>query len=264
MRFGIRSAVAVSTALLCSSAFGARELYQAFEDVTVPSTFTLEFVGFGDTAAEIAQTNFTLELDPDTGTAALVNYYQEVDALILPGGISTGALTIEVAWASSAGTYNATTGEFATNETYVISFENDLSAFGMTSPALLPGSSTGRVIRDGVDPTIGKIELDWAGSGLLNNPFDPQNPLQFNYTCDVSTDFEQVPATEVCPLSGCDAADVDGDCSIGLGDIAGVLAGFGASGEDVTFEMGDVTGDQVVDLQDLAGVLSQFGTACGS
>ena len=227
MRFGMRSAVAVSAAMICSSAFGAREVYHAVEDVTIPSTFTLEFVGFGDTIAEIARTNLTLQLDPDAGTASLVNYYQDVDPLILPGGISTGALTIEIAWGSSSGTYNAATGEFSTNETYLIHFENDLSAFGMTSPAVLPGSSTGTLIRDGGDPTIGKIQLDWAGSGLLNNPFDPANPLQFNYTCNVATDFEQVPATEVCPNAGCDATDLDGDCAVGLSDVAGVLSAFG-------------------------------------
>ncbi len=55
--------------------------------------------------------------------------------------------------------------------------------------------------------------------------------------------------------------DVDGDATIGLSDLATLLANFGtASG--ATSAMGDIDGDGDVDLSDLAGLLAVFGTPC--
>lgn len=57
-----------------------------------------------------------------------------------------------------------------------------------------------------------------------------------------------------CPL------DLDGDYQIGLGDLAVLLAHFGATGADSS--QGNFDGDTDVDLQDLATLLAAFGTAC--
>ena len=54
--------------------------------------------------------------------------------------------------------------------------------------------------------------------------------------------------------------DIDGDCEVGLSDLAGLLSQFGSSG--AAYEDGDLTGDGIVDLQDLAGMLARFGRAC--
>ena len=56
--------------------------------------------------------------------------------------------------------------------------------------------------------------------------------------------------------------DLNGDCGIGLQDLANLLAHFGSSGA-VTYAEGDLDGDRDVDLQDLATLLSRFGTICG-
>ncbi len=52
------------------------------------------------------------------------------------------------------------------------------------------------------------------------------------------------------------ASDLDNDGSVGLGDLAIVLAAFNAS------PAGDINGDGVTDLSDLAEVLADFGEGC--
>jgi len=54
-------------------------------------------------------------------------------------------------------------------------------------------------------------------------------------------------------------ADLDGDGTVALGDLAILLANFGSPG---TPEQGDLNGDGVVGLEDLAEMLAAFGTTC--
>ena len=62
-------------------------------------------------------------------------------------------------------------------------------------------------------------------------------------------------ATFVC------AADFDGDGTVGLSDLATLLAGYGAaSGAELAD--GDLDGDADVDLSDLAALLAVYGTVC--
>jgi hypothetical protein len=127
-----------------------------------------------------------LQVDSETGTARFAHYYQEVDALTLPGGLSTGNLTIEILEGSSTGTYDYLTGEFTTSETYLVYFEGDLSAFGLESPVAMPGESLGTVQFDGTD---GAIILDWDGAGMLMNPFSPGEYIDFSYFCTLNAQF---------------------------------------------------------------------------
>jgi len=153
----------------------------------VPSYFTLDFGEFGGrTSAFSGVTDMELQVDPDAGTARFAHYYQEVDPLTLPGGFSTGNLTIEIVEGSSTGTYDYLTGEFTTSETYLVHFEGDLSAFGLVSPVELPSQSVGTVQFDGTD---GAILLDWDGAGTLVNPFDPLDFIDFSYFCTLSAQF---------------------------------------------------------------------------
>lgn len=62
------------------------------------------------------------------------------------------------------------------------------------------------------------------------------------------------PATP-CP------ADLDGDLSVGLGDLAILLSHFGTTA-GAGPEDGDLNGDEAVDLGDLALLLGLFGTSC--
>ena len=55
-------------------------------------------------------------------------------------------------------------------------------------------------------------------------------------------------------------ADLDGDCMIGLSDLAALLANYGSTGGAV----GDYDDDGNVDLSDLAFLLSQYGDNCRS
>ena len=56
-------------------------------------------------------------------------------------------------------------------------------------------------------------------------------------------------------------ADLDGDCQIGLSDLAQLLANYGETG-DVGYSDGDLDGDGDVDLSDLAALLGVYGASC--
>ena len=185
-----RIIVACAASLLISATSMAEpRLLVAQEDPNQISTFTLDFgVELGGVASSrIARTDYELEVDAEMGTARFVRYDQQVDALILPGGFSTGNITIQVVEGSSTGTYDRRTGIFVTSELYAVHFEGDLSAFGLESPVLLPSTSTGFVLLDA--QTGGTIGMEWVGEGELANPFDPNSTIQFAYTCEVNTQF---------------------------------------------------------------------------
>jgi hypothetical protein len=156
----------------------------------------LNFGDFGGVASSIiTSTNYELSVDPKLGTARFVNYLQHVEPLTLPGGFNTGAITVEVVADSSAGAYDPLTGVFTTTELYAVYFEGDLSAFNLTSPVLLPSSSTGTLLLDPV--AGGEVRMDWNGRGELANPFDPLSSIPFSYVCEVNTLFAPTPANVV-------------------------------------------------------------------
>jgi hypothetical protein len=161
-----------------------------------PSSFTLDFgTGLGRSTGHISFMDIELQVDPDNGTAHFVRYYQEVEPLTLPGGLSTGNMVIEIVANSSNGTFDDRTGTVDTSDEYAIYFDGDLSAFGLQSPVILPSTSLGTVVASAVNG--GSITLDWAGFGQLANPFDPNNPLTFEYTCSSNAEFESDAYTTV-------------------------------------------------------------------
>ena len=176
-------AMTVALGLLAATTVQAAPIrVNATEDSAQPGFFTLDFgAKIGSTSGQITSTDYGLEVDPEAGTARLVDYYQEVESLNL-FGFPTGAITVEVVPGSSTGTYDKTTREFTTTELYSISFTADLSAFGLFSPIELPSTSTGTV-----DITPGglnsHVNLQWAGSS------DIIAGQEFTYTCEVNTEF---------------------------------------------------------------------------
>lgn len=166
------------------------------ENPAQPGAFTLNFGDLGFvTSSNITTTTYELSVDPFEKTAHFVSYLQHVQPLTLPGGISTGDITVEVVDGSSSGIFDPFTRTFTTSELYAIHFTGDLSAFGLTSPVLLPSSSTGALVADPVSG--GSVTMDWSGVGQLANPFDPENPITFTYVCGVNTVFEPTPASAV-------------------------------------------------------------------
>lgn len=158
------------------------------EDPAEPGAFTLSFGGLGlVTQSNISSTTYELNVDTVHGTAHFVSYLQHVQPLILPGGFSTGDITVEIVPGSSSGTFDPFTRTFTTTEFYAVHFTGDLSAFGLTSPVFLPSSSVGALAVDAL--AGGQVTMDWSGNGELANPFDPENPLTFTYTCAVNTVF---------------------------------------------------------------------------
>ena len=258
MRIGSFRALSglVGLGLIVGSASAASQFLVAVPggDQLPASYFTLSFGPGVDRQALISRTDFTLEVDSATGIARFRDYSQDIDSLELPGGIPTGAIHVAVAPGTSSGTFTGST--FNTTETYNISFANDLSIFGLTSPVGLPGNSGGTVsnLTDGA----GRIDLAWSGIGQLQNPADPGNPIVFGYNCSVVTRVVVAPA---CANTGCTFGDIDGDCRSGLTDLAILLGNFGV-GTAAGRNAGDVNVDGAVDLTDLALMLNQFGNDC--
>lgn len=183
--------VAMAGLAIVPSAMGAPTRIQARQDNRVESYFTLDFGQGGVAQALISSTQFELEVDGPSGTARFLSYEQNVGSLSLPGGIETGAIHVQIVPGSSAGTYNRATGEFATDELYSIEFENDLSAFGLVSPVVLPSQSLGAV--DVESTTLGRVTMNWQGQ-VLNSP---SIPFDFNYICTLFATFSTTGASYI-------------------------------------------------------------------
>jgi hypothetical protein len=197
-------------------------------DQETPSSFTLDFGEFGGrTSSYVQMTDVELQVDADVESARFVYYYSEVEPLTLPGGISTGDLTIVMVEGSSAGTYNRLTGEFTTSEIYAIYFTGDLSPYGLESPVYLPSESSGIVTFDA--DLGGHISRHCIGSGQMVNPFDPLTLINFAYTCSLNALFapeakalvDLVLTSEVEKLDL--AVDVEGDLLDRLEDAKAAL-----------------------------------------
>lgn len=172
---------AILTLGLAVAVQAAPQTLNARQHHSESSTFTLNF-GDGPREADISTTQFQLEVDAVAGTARFVNYLQHIDPLSLPGGFTTGNITVEIEPGLETGTYDAATGVFITTDTYLVSFEEDLSLLGLESPVRLESSSSGVVDFGGA--RFGRIDLGWEGEGLLG-----QTGITFAYTCEVATVF---------------------------------------------------------------------------
>jgi hypothetical protein len=166
----------------------------AFQNPAESSGFSLDFGMFGgEASAAITSTQISVAVDRALGTARVVDYFQHVDPLILPGPtgpISTGDITVEIL-PGSTGTYDALTGQFVTQEIYRIRYTNDLTAFGFTNPDKfvdLPGSAQGTI--DIASELDGALHIGWDGASVLHPvPGDPTYDIDFTYSCEVHTTF---------------------------------------------------------------------------
>jgi hypothetical protein len=259
MRHALWAAV---SGLAASSAMAGAQALIADQDFAETSAFSLNFAFLPASPSDISFTQFDVEVDPLSGTAVFVDYYQEVAALTLPspdgqGVLSTGPLVIEIVPGSSQGTFDPVTREFQTFDLYAIHFTGDLSAFGLSSPVILPGDSLGKILNADANLAAGDIALDWDGEGFLPNPGDPTQPIPFTYTCSTKTNFEAgARCNSVCP------GDVNRNCEVGLEDLTVLLANFGEAADYTTPRRGDQTNDQAVDLDDLLTVLGNIGAGC--
>lgn len=269
----MRSYPTIATALLLvlmigTAASGEPTRLLAEQNPVEVSTFTLSFTDFGiDSTSSIIDTNYELRTDIAAAevspiermdnsptefsrSARFVNYFQNVEPLILPdpsgetAGISTGNLRIEVLPGTSTGTYNPATGEFTTTEFYVIRFDGDLSGFGLESPVILPSTSNGTVVFD--SEGIGRIDMVWSGQGELANLQDPANPIRFTYECATQTEFQAL-----------SLGDNTGDGVVNLADFAVLANCFGRNAPGgscpvVDFILTDLSGDGRVNLVDFA------------
>jgi hypothetical protein len=243
-------AFAATTAFAAGTANAAEPTFLiAWDTVDHPGSFTLDFVDIGvQSAGDITRTQQALRIDGDTGLVSFIHYDQDVNELILPGGISTGAMRVEIL-ESTGVSYDPNTGEFETDDLYAVHFEGDLSAFGITSPFVMPGASSGVI--EYADKDGGHIVMAWEGEGFLPNPQDPERPLRFTYTCDMNNNF-----------SNFQEADFFADADVDLGDYAffqGCFGGADASYDDPHCELADFDFDGDVDLDDF-DVVSELQT----
>jgi len=185
-RWSTLCAAAVFSGILGSvpKAMAATTSVHAYEDVEAENHFTLRF--FGDTpdqdlitTSKFVATRLSLDVDEENGTARFSEYYQIVEPLTLPLGINTGNIIVQIK--SSSGTYDRNTGDFTTHDEYEISFTNDLSFFGFTSPVVIPSKSSGNL--NGGVANARTIGMTWEGNGELANSSDPSNPFHYTYVC---------------------------------------------------------------------------------
>lgn len=237
-----RLTICVPCGLLLAAATAADSRFLlAEQDPDRVSKFTIDFGELGASEAHISQTNYILEIDPDTREARFVFYYQAIDPLILPGDISTGNITVRVVSDSSEGEYDPDTREFSTSEEYAIYFEADLRLFGLKSPLVLASDSNGVV--DFTSENAGTIQQKWFGSGELKDPRDPERNIPFSYTCEVNTVFTG---------ASCDPYDVNCDDSVDLIDVEAFIdLLLGGENECVDGCSGDMNGDGEIDLLDV-------------
>ena len=81
------------------------------EDPAEPGAFTLDFGDLGVAArGNITSTNYELNIDTVQGTAHFVSYLQHVEPLTLPGGFSTGDITVQIVDGSSSGSFDGPEG----------------------------------------------------------------------------------------------------------------------------------------------------------
>lgn len=183
-------AAVAALALVAGLARAESRLLVAHNDPHAPNYFTISFPPEfgGDTTADIVSTHFAIRVDDDQETASILNWYQLVNPLNIAGH-DTGDITVVLA-GDSEGAYNeeldksdSYVGQFRTSESYAVHFTGDLSDFGITSPFVLPGASTGFVKYDDSGKATGRISMSWSGQGDLGG-------IPFTYVCAVNAVFD--------------------------------------------------------------------------
>ncbi len=213
--------------------------------------FDLNFIDVGfEQTSEITETEFVLRVEFTQDGVRFIDYCQSIDPLFLPGPdggfISTGDIFVEID-ESIAQSFDEVTGDFVTTDLYAITFDGDLSAFGIESPYILESTSRGTINFDPTpagsnSPTTGTVDLVWDGENELDNPVEPGATLRFAYACAVVTEFVVS-----------DPGDTDGDIDVDLADFALLQRCFG--GSDVAFasavcELVDLDRDSDIDFDD--------------
>ncbi len=207
----IGSLVALACATTFSTASAAPYILTAEQDLAPQapaSTFALDFGAQGGVRdSEISNTNFGMEVDFDAGTARFSSYTQNIGSINLPdgsaNGVETGPITVTIAPGSPSGILRETgagTFEFETTDTYIITFTNDLSAFGfpVDQPVALESTSIGTLIVDELrDGAIeGHAAMQWNGGGFMLDPANVGEFLSFDYRCDINSVFSAVEVPE--------------------------------------------------------------------
>jgi hypothetical protein len=140
----------------------------------------------GRIPAEIAHTDFDIEVDAALGTVIFRNYFQTIDSLNL-FGVETGEIVVTIVEALGGQLY--ADGTFDTLDTFEVRYFTDLRALGLPiddpdHPELggaieLTSPSTGRL---DVEPTFGTAQITWTGSDSLLG-------FAFAYECSMNAVF---------------------------------------------------------------------------
>ena len=193
-------------------------------------------LGGGTIIMPISGGSFELETDAEAGTARLLTWTQEVDAIDLYG-MNTGPITIAMdTTAPSEGTYDSANQQFSVSATFLISFDDSqLRNVGFVSPVPLVGVEQGTIYGVG---NIGTIQMYLQGEGSVAGS-------NFVYTCRTSARFENV-LTEAQSQPG----DVNQDRSLDMTDAMAILLSLFQGQPLVCESAGDVNSDVQVNISD--------------
>lgn len=224
-----------------------------FDPSAGPNQYVVNFppeLGGSTIFMPIVGGSFELETDAAAGTARLLSWSQEIDAIEIFGK-STGPITVTMDPAgSSEGTYDAVAQEFHVSATFNIAFDDtELQEFGFVSPLPLVGTENGNIYGVG---SIGTIGMFLEGSGSVG-------PGSFNYTCHTSARFEYLLSEDQAQ-----PGDVNHDRSIDISDPVQLLGDLFLGDTMVCPNAAEVNSDGQVNLADaiyLLNYLFQGGAA---
>jgi hypothetical protein len=193
-------------------------------------------LGGGTIVMPIVGGTFELETDAEAGTARLLSWTQEVDAIDLYG-MNTGPITIAMdTTAPSEGTYDSENQQFSVSATFLISFDDtELRNVGFVSPVPLVGIEQGTIYGVG---SIGTIQMFLQGEGSVAGS-------TFIYTCRTSARFEYALADDQAQ-----PGDVNQDRSLDMTDAMAILLSLFQGQPLACTSAGDVNGDVDVNISD--------------
>ncbi|HVR74352.1 MAG TPA: hypothetical protein VMT52_08470 [Planctomycetota bacterium] len=216
-----------------------------FDPTAGPNQYEVQFpaeLGGATIFMPIVGGSFDLETDRDAGTARLLSWTQDVDAIDIFGK-STGPITITLQpGTESTGTFDPNLDQFSVTGTFLISFDDtELQEFGFFSPIALEGNESGNIYGVGA---IGTIRMYLEGGGSVAGS-------GFTYTCHTSARFEYT------LLEGqAQPGDLNHDKDLDVSDPISLLGGLFLGTAPECPEAGDVNADSTIDVSDAVYLLA--------
>ena len=235
-----RAALAI-LALSSSHAFAEPFVLEGqFDRTRGPNQYVVDFSTLGGTTLimEIRGGSFRLEVDSEAASARLLSWSQQIDAIEIVPGLSTGPMSVSLGGDSATpGVFDPSTRQFSVSATFVLEFDDsELREYGFTSPMEIVGVEQGSMYGAGSAESAIRMYLSGTGSS---------QDREFPYTCETTSTFEYV-LEESRARSG----DVNRDRGLDLSDPVAILGELFAGVPTSCPSAADVNRDGATDISD--------------